>query len=234
MWLVPGRGQVVKRRCQIVICGMSLDEGSSMASWAACCLAYPVPKLTRRNQSSLEPGEAAACHLRARRLSWVPWGLLIPWRFRWHLRAAIKLEVSQALSYKSAWHTERRVWFLCSSLRESGHPNHGWLNSDGKGQELESFLFEMGDLNQTVAEGLPWCLGHSGERRGNTSVQSQLEMPNKSLLRLQWWIASWERAVQMLYWIFKEQFFIGAEMRERTACSKSLKTNRATALQVCE
>lgn len=76
-----------------------------------------------------------------------------------------------------------------------------------------------------------WC---SGEWRGNTFVQSQLEMPNKSLLGLQCWIAPWEHAVQMLYWIFKEQFFTEAEIWERTECSKSLKMNRATALQVRE
>lgn len=135
--------------------------------------------------------------------------------------SSCQTEVSQTLSYRSAWHAEGLFSiYQCDGV---------WASKTGAGD-----LFEAGDLDQAVAKGSPRCFWHSGERRGNTLVQSQLEMPNKSLLRLQWWTASWERAVQMLYWIFKEQFFIGAEIWERTECSKSLKMNRATALQVCE
>lgn len=130
--------------------------------------------------------------------------------------SSCQTEVSQTLSYRSAWHAE--------GLFSLYQRDRVWASKTRVGD-----LFEAGDLDQAVAKGSPRCFWHSGERRGNTLVRSRLEMPNKSLLRLRWWTASWERAVQMLYWIFKEQFFIGAEIWERTECSKSLKMNRATA-----
>lgn len=106
-----------------------------------------------------------------------------------------------------------------------------------RGQEQEIRLFEVGDLNQVVAKGPPRCFWCSGERRGNTIVQSQLEMPHKSLLRLQRWIASWERAVRMPYWIFQGAVFHwGWNRRENRVfqVTKNEQSNSFTGLWVAK
>lgn len=102
------------------------------------------------------------------------------------LRAADHLEflliVRGAVKLRCHRHCEpgrhRGASAVCQLTEPAAQSSQSRMDSAWRGQEQEMSLSEMGDLNQAVAEGSAWCFWHSGERRGSTLVQSQLEMPN--------------------------------------------------------
>lgn len=202
-----------------------------LAPLSCPCPSCPIPEQTQ-SPSPPGPGEAAVCHLCAHRLSWLPWGCSSSGGF---VNTWEELSEWSVTGPESLAGTEGSL--LCTSSDRGSQSLQSRVGSVWRGQEQSWVIWslsEVGDLKQAVAKGSARCFWHSGGRRGSTLVQSQLEMPSQSLLRLCCWVASWERAVQMLYWIFKEEFLIGTEIWERTECSKSLQTNRAPGLQVCE
>lgn len=171
MWLVPGKGRVVKRRCKIVICGMRLDEHPP---WPRELPLLPHPRADTETNLS---GARGSCSLSP----------TCPRNVLGALRAADHLEVlliwRGAVKLKCHRHCEpgRHRGCVCSVPADrawAAKTSQSRMDSARRGQEQEKGLSEAGDLNQAVAKGSAHCFWHSGERRGNTLVQSQLEMPN--------------------------------------------------------
>lgn len=115
MWLVPGKGRVVKRRCKIVICGMRLDEHPP---WPRELPLLPHPRADTETNLSGAPG---SCSLSPT----CPRTVLGALRAADHLEILLicerscQTEVSQALW---AWQAQR-VRLLCTSWQSLGSQN---------------------------------------------------------------------------------------------------------------
>lgn len=92
----------------------------------------PCPEADKEKPVLSEPGEAAASHLCAHRLSWVPWGLLIPQRFCWCLRAAVRLKCHTHCHIRQPGTQSRECVFSVPAWPSVGIRTRGdWCQPDG-------------------------------------------------------------------------------------------------------